>query len=137
MLTKCIWIIVLPAFLLFIFPTGVLADDEEQELDCAESRIKGELNGREYHSSGGMIAAGVGSGIILGLIGTGIIVAVAAGTDPQPAFIPNEDIINESCYASGYSDSARKKNIYGALGGGLFGTAVIVTIIAITYSSGS
>jgi hypothetical protein len=135
MYKKIIWFIVLAAFLSFIFPLSIFADDEKRELDCEESKIKGELNGKEYHSSGGMIVAGVSSGILLGLIGTGIIVAVAAGTHPQPDFIPNEDIINESCYISGYSDSARKKNIYGALGGGLVGTAIIVTVIAIASTS--
>jgi hypothetical protein len=84
-----------------------------------------------------MVFAGVGSGILLRLIRTGIIVAVAAGTHPQPAIIPNEEIINESCYISGYSEAARKKNIFTALDGGLVGTAVIVTIIAVASSSGN
>ena len=137
MYRKIIWFIVLATLLSFIFPLRIFADDEKQKLDCEESRIKGELNGKEYHSSGGMILAGVGSGILLGLIGTGIIVAVAAGTHPQPTFIPNRDIINESCYTSGYSNAARKKNIYAALGGGLVGTAVIVTIIAVASTSGN
>jgi hypothetical protein len=137
MYKKITWFIVLGAFLSFIFPFGIFAEDEKHKLDCEESRIKGELNGKEYHSSGGMMLAGVSSGILLGLIGTGIIVALAAGSHPQPAFIPNEDIINESCYISGYSDAARKKNIYAALGGGLVGTAVLVTIIAIASTSGN
>ncbi|GAI96595.1 unnamed protein product [marine sediment metagenome] len=85
-----------------------------------------------------MFAAGVGSGFLLGLIGTGVIVAIAASTRPKPNYIPNENIMNEQCYRGDYSEKGRKKNIRGALGGGLIGTAVaVILIVSIASSSGS
>jgi len=44
----------------------------------------------------------------LGPIGTGIAVAVAASSSPTPNHIPNKDIINKTCYISGYQKGARK-----------------------------
>ena len=94
---------------------------------CADSKIKGEADAKARHSGTGWMVGGFFSGVGLGLIGTGIITAVAASTNPQPKTTP--EAVDETCYISGYSGKAGSKNTWSAFGGGLLGTAVIVAIL--------
>jgi len=96
--------------------------------DCIKSQIKGENDAENRHSSAGWMAGGVGSGLLLGLIGTGIITAIAATSNPTPSIIPEKEDINLECYINGYKKVAKKKNTIYALSGGLIGTLVLVTI---------
>ena len=91
--------------------------------ECGESRVQGENDAAYQHSSAGWFLAGFGSGIFLGLIGTGVIAGAAAMTKPQPSRIPPKVI--KSCYINGYSRKAKNKNALSALGGGLLGTIVL------------
>jgi hypothetical protein len=70
---------------------------------------------------------GVGSGLLLGLIGTGIITGAAASGRPQPPTVPEG--LDAACYREGYSGRAKSKNTVSALTGGLIGTAVWVIIV--------
>ena len=78
------------------------------------------------HSSAGWFLGGVGSGVLLGLIGTGIITVTAAMSNPQPRLLPAD--VDGSCYINGYAKKAKSKNTWSALGGGLVGTAVFVLV---------
>ncbi len=107
-------------------------DQVEQQLktklkSCRESRALGKQDAEFQHSSSGWFLGGVGSGILLGIIGTGIITAAGATSNPQPMDVP-EDVM-ENCYRDGYRSKCRGKNAGSAFGGGLLGTVVIVGII--------
>lgn len=94
---------------------------------CLSSVAQGSADAKTQHSSGGWVIGGFFSGVALGLIGAGIITAVAASTDPKPTQIPAH--MDGACYISGYSDAAGKKNAWRAFGGGLAGTVVIVLVL--------
>ena len=108
-------------FLLVAFPISVLASD------CEDAKVEGENAASTQHSSAGWFLGGVGSGVLLGLIGTGVVTAAAAMTHPQPKLIP-DNIKNQNCYINGYSKKGKSKNTLSALCGGLVGTAVFVVI---------
>ena len=99
-------------------------------MDCERSRIEGENQARNAHSTSGWFLGGVGSGILLGLIGTGVITAASAMSKPQPKQIPSH--VDSVCYVNGFTKEATTRNIRSAVGGGLVGTVVIVTIIAMS-----
>jgi len=80
----------------------------EEKIDYTTSMIKGEADGRQYHKATRAFIGGMQGGLLLGPIGTGIAVAVAASSSPTPNHIPNKDIINKTCYISGYQKGARK-----------------------------
>jgi hypothetical protein len=120
----------LMAYLSFIFPVSIFAENEEG-LSCEESRIKGEITGKEEHKSGQFLARGTISGIFFPVSKPGITVATAACTKPQPSYVLNKETINVICSREGYSKVAKKKNINGALVVGLIGTAIIITTLSI------
>ena len=93
---------------------------------CDEDRVHGRADAATGHHSGGWFWGGVGSGALLGLIGTGIITAVGASSDPQPKEVPAG--YDPACYRDGYHSKAKSKNTMSALTGGLVGTAVFVVI---------
>lgn len=99
----------------------------EATASCQESYVRGEIEANIRHSSAGWFAGGIGSGVLLGLIGTGIVTAVAYGSNPRPSYVPQE--YDSACYISGYSSKAKSKNSWNAFGGGLIGTAIIVAIV--------
>jgi hypothetical protein len=125
--------------LLLVFPTSSLSyfalplpaaraeqGAESKAPDCAESQVRGKKDASETHSSTGWFFGGLGSGILLGLIGTGIITVVAATSKPKPETLPAE--VNPDCYRDGYRDKGKSKNTWSALGGGLVGTVVFVVV---------
>ena len=105
-----------------------LADSSLSD-DCGTSMLRGKQDAAASHSSAGWKVGGFFCGLGLGLIGTGIITAAAAAGEPQPKAIPNG--ANVACYTDGYSTKAGSKNTWGAFGGGLFGTVVIVAVLLI------
>jgi len=82
------------------------------------------------HSSTGWFVGGRASGVLLGLIGTGVITIVAAVSDSKPGTIPEQ--VEAACYMDGYSGAARGGNTWAAVGGGLLGTAIFVVIYMAT-----
>ena len=100
----------------------------EETMDCAESALKGKSDASTLHKAGRWFAGGLVGGTLLFPIGGGLVIAIAAGSAPRPRTIPDEGTINENCYLSGYTKKARSKNVLGAMGGGLLGTAIIVII---------
>jgi hypothetical protein len=103
-----------------VFPTALVA------ADCDESKAQGENDAANRYSTAGWFIGGLGCGMLGGLIGAGVITAVAAFSNPQPKTIP--DGFNESCYGNGYSGKAKSKRTWAALGGGLLGTLVFVAV---------
>jgi len=94
----------------------------------------GDLSARMHARSGKWFGYGVGSGLLLGLLGTGIIVGVSQAGRPKP---PPEEILHiadstpqyQTGFADAYSKRAKKKNLGPALLGGLVGTALGVAIV--------
>lgn len=94
---------------------------------CEESRESGANAADVQHSSVGWWLGGVGSGVILGLIGTGIIWGVSFASSPQPARIP--DNVEENCFRRGYKSEAKGSNEVGAGVGGLIGTLAFFLVV--------
>lgn len=80
------------------------------------------------------MAGGFVSGVLLGLIGTAIIYAVASSTSVDVDRYPEG--AEQSCYRDGYTAKAKSENSNDALIGGLLGTAVLVVLV-VSATSGS
>jgi hypothetical protein len=88
----------------------------------------------ETVGTGGYLAGGVASGVLLGLIGTGITYAVAASSDVSLPPFEMASIADHSPeyiqgFRSGYGDRVKAKRKQSALTGGLLGTALFVVIV--------
>jgi hypothetical protein len=100
---------------------------------CDDSRAKGRLDAASLHSSTGWFIGGIGSGVLLGLIGTAIITGAAALGNPQPKQTPTG--MQTDCYREGYSSKAKNKNTISALLGGAIG-AVVWTVLYVATREG-
>ncbi len=96
-----------------------------KKLDFQSSYNQGVMDATALHSSTGWLFGGFASGFFLGLIGTGIIVLAASGS--EPTFLPEQVDING--YRQGYYRKSKAKNQGTAAIGGVLGTAVIVVLI--------
>lgn len=104
-------------------------------LDCDLDRTRGREAADQAHSGSGWMAGGFVSGILLGLIGTGISWAMANSSTVDVQRVPEG--VESSCYREGYASKAKGKNSSNALTGGLLGTAVLVLlVVSATSSSG-
>jgi len=98
------------------------------EKDCNESREVGKADAGREHGTGGWMAGSLAGGVLLGLIGAGVVTAIAATSDPEAETVPPG--VNATCYQNGFTDKARGKNTKTAIVGGLLGTVVFVVIYA-------
>ena len=103
-------------------------------VDCDTDRARGREAADQFHSGSGWMAGGFVSGILLGLIGTGISWAMASSSSVDVNRVP--DGVEASCYRDGYTSKAKSKNSSNALTGGLLGTAVLVVLV-VSAASGS
>jgi hypothetical protein len=102
-----------------------------QPASCETARATGREDADTRHGSAGWFVGGVVSGVLVGLIGTGIITGASALTSPQPRLVPPELTGGiENCYRDGYKGKAKNKNVVSSLLGGLSGTAVWLAIYA-------
>lgn len=97
------------------------------QMSCSESKTKGSNNANQEHSSVGWWLGGMGSGVMLGLIGTGLIWGISHASSPQPSTLPSN--INADCYKDGYKREAKGSNKVGAGIGGLLGTAIFLLLV--------
>jgi hypothetical protein len=104
---------------------------------------KGSLDGKVAANSrgtGSYFAGGVGYGVLLGLIGTGI-GYVLAGHDNvnlptnQPFMFSDSSETYRRAFTQAYADRVKAKRKSSALAGGLTGTAIIVVVVASIVSS--
>ena len=104
----------------------LLARELTQVATCDASKLQGRTDAGDQHGTVGWMAGGLGAGVGLGLIGTGIMLGMTALSSPKPdAIKPN---MEETCYRDGYKGKGKSKNLVAALLGGLAGTAVWTTI---------
>jgi hypothetical protein len=83
--------------------------------------------------TGGWFAGGFASGVVLGLIGTGITWAIAANSGVELApdkrlLISSRSATYQQLYEKAYGDKVKAKRKVSALTGGLLGTATFVVI---------
>lgn len=102
--------------------------------DCDSDRTRGRADADQVHSGSGWMAGGFVSGILLGLIGTGITWAMANSSTVEVSRVPEG--LDANCYRDGYTSKARSKNTTNALTGGLLGTAVLIVLV-VSATSGS
>ena len=98
------------------------------DVSCFNSQLKGEQDAAEHHSSSKWLFGGIVSGMVLGLIGTVIITATSAGSNPSPGaqVLPEENEVEMTCYLNGSESKARTENVVAAVMGGLVGTVLFV-----------
>jgi hypothetical protein len=90
---------------------------------------KGKVDGGKV-SSGGSGVAGFAGGVLLGLIGTGLVVLIQSDSDPKA-----ENMValeGEECkyaYIEAFQDKSLSKKRKSALIGGLIGTAILVMVV--------
>ncbi len=83
--------------------------------------------------SSGWFAGGFASGVVLGLIGTGITWALAANSQVEVApdkrlLISSRSATYQQLYEKAYGDKVKSKRKVSALTGGLLGTATILVV---------
>lgn len=100
--------------------------DIMQVAACPDSKLAGKTDADDQHGTVGWFVGGIGAGVGLGLIGTGIIMGITALSSPKPSAIRAGQ--EEGCYRDGYKGTAKKKNLLSALYGGLVGSAVWTAI---------
>jgi hypothetical protein len=86
------------------------------------------LESAEVLSTGGSFAGGLGLGLVLGLIGTGIAYAVAS--EPEPPYEAISRDMEETCrsaFIEGYKREGKTRKRSAALTGGFVGTVIVAT----------
>jgi len=105
-----------------------------------EGYYLGKQSASEHYSSGGWVAAGLGSGFLLGLIGAGIIVGVSQSGKVEPPASVQINILDKADefkwgFHEGYTKQAKKKRLSGSIIGGLLGTAIVVALLTSTSNT--
>lgn len=127
-----------------VFPTLDVARDIAPSLavltfqqQASEQLARGAAAGTseaEGVGTGGYFAGGLAGGLLLGLIGTGIVYAVAAGSavdleSSAQARIADESAVYQQGFRDAYTRKVKSKRKQSALVGGLLGTATWVVIL--------
>jgi predicted lipid-binding transport protein (Tim44 family) len=115
--------------------TVAVHPDSTPEAAAALGRAAAERPGM-----GGRFAGGFAGGLTLGLIGTGVVYAIAAGSNAdlpaeQAAQVSGASPEYREAYQQAYRDRLRSRRKSSALTGGLVGTALIVTIVLASQSN--
>lgn len=88
----------------------------------------GKRDGADVSTAGSMVA-GLFGGMVLGLIGTGLMVLVQGESKPSPLIM--ELLEGDECkyaYSEAYASKSLGKKRYAALTGGLIGTLILVLV---------
>lgn len=115
---------------------AVPASEPVAAVSASEIMAQGMLDGRmaaQQHSTGGRFVGGFAAGFGLGLIGTGLVYALASGTPEVPLqqvmLIQDRPATYQTAYQEAYRRDIKSRRQSNALLGGLAGTAAIVTVI--------
>jgi hypothetical protein len=95
----------------------------------------------ETRGTGGRFAGGFASGLLLGLIGTGIVYAIAGSDDTSIPALEATRLSTASptyslAFQQGYSERLKSRRRSSALTGGLLGTLTVV-VIYVSATSGN
>jgi hypothetical protein len=110
---------------------------EKKTSEYLQGKIDGKKTASEDYSGGGWGAAGLGGGIVLGLIGAAAVVGASQLSSVEP---PDKDLLDiasesddyQTGFCDGYSRKAKNKRLIKSTIGGIMGTAIIVSIIIST-----
>lgn len=139
---KRLVIFLLCQLLIFISPVSQLlaaeppaAVSDSTHVTLEQGIADGSAAASDHYGSGKWLAYGAGSGFLLGLIGTGIAVAISQTGQPQPpvkdvSHISNGTDAYKLAFADSYAKRSKKKALGMTLIGGAVGTAVVVGLIA-------
>jgi hypothetical protein len=114
-----------------------VASEPSSKSNVSECIELGRNDGRHV-STGGAFTIGLASGVLLGLIGTGI--AWACQGEPEPSALGKYESSDATCrmaYADAFGETGKKQKRSAALVGGLLGTAVLVVIVVAANSGSS
>ncbi len=105
-----------------------------QSLDTYEIGLAmGRASAGQNYNGGGWFAGGILGGLVLGLIGAGIMVAVSQGSKDPPVgelmALSHHSEHYKMGYSYGYNRAAKSKALTNSLIGGVLGTAVVVAIV--------
>lgn len=100
----------------------------------AKARLDGEMAAMNV-GTGGWFGGGLASGVLLGLIGTGVTWAAAGSSNAAlPAdrqlLLASQPVEYRQLYEKAYADKVKSKRKSSALKGGLVGTAAFVLLVA-------
>jgi hypothetical protein len=106
----------------------------------AQAQVDGQAAATNV-GTGGWLAGGYVSGVVLGLIGTAVTWAVAGNTNVELVpdkrlLIANQPLAYQQVYEKAYGDKVRSKRKSSALTGGLLGTATFLVIYLSATSGG-
>jgi hypothetical protein len=133
-------IVALTMVLVFLSSTALVAAEQEgagaaagqgqeQELSSSESYQEGRMAARREHSAGGWVVGGLVGGGLFSLLGTGVVTGIAAVSNPDPDYIPDDAQMGS--YLSGYEKEARAKNVRAAaISGGAMSALWIILVLS-------
>lgn len=110
-------------------PTEAPADLDRESESWMVCHQKGKVDGGNV-SSGGSGVAGFAGGVLLGLIGTGLVVLLQGDSDPKAeTMVSLEGDDCKYAYIEAYQNQSLSKKRKSALIGGLIGTAILVALV--------
>lgn len=98
---------------------------------CEVSLELGKQTADSLHSSRGWFLGGLGSGYLIPVIGTGVVILTALQPVEPPSSIPAG--VEEDCYRRGYQSRCHQKDVAYALLGGALGTGVAIAVVLLVY----
>lgn len=120
-------IIAIALIFTLIAPAVLIAQEDESEKSPSESYMSGRVRAENDHGAGGWVAGGIIGGGLFSLLGAGVVTAIAAGSSPDPDYIPEGE--EPASYMSGFRKAARQKNIRAAaISGGVMSLLWIVVV---------
>lgn len=120
-------IIALTLIVTLVAPGLLVAQEEDSQKSPSESYMSGRVRAENEHSAGGWVAGGIIGGGLFSLLGAGVVTAIAAGSSPDPDYIPEGE--EPASYMSGFRKAARQKNVRAAaISGGVMSLLWIVVV---------
>lgn len=117
-------VIAIVLLLSFVVPVGLFADDgggnqsDEVIASASESYNLGVMDAEADHNTAGWVVGGIISGGLFSLLGAGVTVGIAAASEPQADYMPEN--VDWLSYQRGFEKTARQKNVTAAaISGGI------------------
>lgn len=125
---------------ILVFCSNLFAQEKVKSEQYENGYLDGRVSANDDYKGGGWFAAGFGSGVLLGLIGTGVIAGVSQIGSVEPPDYEISTLSNmpsdyKTGFFKGYSGKVKNTRLKKSLFGGLIGTAVIVTVIVATQGN--
>ncbi|UCE65118.1 MAG: hypothetical protein JSU85_09570 [Candidatus Zixiibacteriota bacterium] len=121
------------------FSSNLFAGDKVKSPEYDNGYLDGKVAAGEEYKGDGWFGAGLAGGLLLGLIGTGVVVGLSqvGSTEPigyESGFLSGQPDYRLGFY-KGYSKKIKSTRLQKSLIGGVIGTAIIVTILVATQGN--